>query len=97
MCTKDTLSLALKGIPPVPPFYDTSLWDRWLDCWSMNCALVLQSMVPALVHKSLSLCNTTDCRGWNIRGHVLGFGYKKYKWDWWYLPLMWRINALRLH
>ena len=62
----------------------------------MNCVLVLQSMVPALVHKLVSLCNTTECREWNIRGLVLGFGYIKYKWEWWYMPLKCRLSTLGL-
>ena len=89
MCTSNTLTLTLKGIPPLPPFYDKSLWDRWLDRWSMNCALVLRSMVPALVHKLVSWCNTTECCEWNIRGLVLGFGYKKYKFI--HSFILWRL------
>ena len=43
-------------------------------------ALVLQSMMPALVHKAVTLCNTTQCRAYNGCGLVLGFGYNKYRW-----------------
>ena len=53
MCTKDTLSLTPKGVPPVEPFYDTSMWDCWADQRSPNSALVLLSMVCALVHKAM--------------------------------------------
>ena len=95
MCT-DTLSLIMKGVPPVEPFFNPEMWDRWPDRWSPNRPLVLQSMIPALVHKALQLCNSTQCRGHNIRGLVLGFGYKHYKWEWWYMPLMCRLRALHL-
>ena len=61
-----------------------------------NRPLVLQSMIPALVHKALQLCNSTKCRGHNIRGLVLGFRYKHYKWEWWYMPLTCRLRALHL-
>ena len=73
-------------------FFNPEMWDRW----SPNCAPVLQSMVPALVHKSLTLCNSTQCRNHNMRGIVLGFGYKHYKWEWWYIPLKCRLQALGL-
>ena len=53
-------------------------------------------MILALVHKALKLCNSTQCRGHNIRGLVLGFGYKHYKWEWWYMPLTCRLRALHL-
>ena len=61
-CTPETLSLTLKGIPPVSPFFDTSMWDHWPDRWLPNCALVLQSMPPALVLKSVSLSSDALCR-----------------------------------
>ena len=53
-------------------------------------------MIPAIVHKALQFCNSTQCRGHNIRGLVLGFGYKHYKWEWWYMPLTCRLRALHL-
>ena len=73
-----------------------TLWDRWQDRWSPNCPLVLQSMIPALVHKALQLCNSTQYCGHNIRRLVLGFGYKPYKWEWWYMPPTCRLPALYL-
>ena len=92
----DTLSLTLKWFPQVAPFFDITIWDRWPDQWSPNCALVLQSMVPALVQKSASLCNSAQCRELNVRGIVLGFGYNKYHWEWWYMPLKCRLQSLGL-
>ena len=71
--------------PPPPPHTHTQL--------SPNCALVLQSMLLVLVHKSLTLCNSTQCRDFNVRGIVLSFGYKKYKWEWWYMPLRCRLQS----
>ena len=75
------------------PFFNPERCDRWPDYWSPHCPLVLQSMIPALVHKALQLCNSTQCRGHNIRGLVLGFGYKHYKWEW---SHMLRLRALHL-
>ena len=72
MCT-DTLSLTMNGVPPVEPFFNSEMWDRWPDCWSPNYPLVLQSMIPALVHKALQLCNSTKYRDHIVRGLVLGF------------------------
>ena len=95
MCAH-TLSLIMKGVPPVGPLFNPEIWDRFPDNWSPNCLLVLQSMIPALVHKTLQLCNSTQCWGHNIRGLVLGFGYKHYKSEWWYMPLTCRLGALHL-
>ena len=75
MCT-DTLSLTMKGVPPVELVFNPEMWDTWPDRWSPNSPLVLQSMIPAPVHKALQLYNSTQCRGHNIRGLVLGLGYK---------------------
>ena len=93
MCT-DTLSLTMKGVPPVEPFFNPQMWDGWPDRWSPNCPLVWQSMIQALVHKVLQLCNSTKCRDHNVRGRVLGFGYTHYKWEWSYMPLTCRLQAL---
>ena len=79
------------------PFFSPEMWDRWPDHWSPICALILQSMVPALVHKSLTLCNSAKCRDLNVQGIVLGFGYKNYQWGWWYMPLKCRLASLGLH
>ena len=95
MCT-DTLSLTMKEVPPVEPFFDPEMWDRWPDRWLPNYPLVLQSIIPALVHKAFQLCNSTQCRGQNIKGLVLGDRYKHYKWVWWYMPLTGRLQALNL-
>ena len=92
----DTLSSTMKGQPPVERFFKPEMWQRWPDCWSPNFPIVLQSMIPALVHKALQLCNSTQCRGHIVRGLVLGFGYKHYKWEWWYMPLTCRLQALNL-
>ena len=95
ICT-NTLSPSMKGVPPLDLFFNPEMWDRWPDRWSPNCPLVLQSMIPTLVHKALQLCNSTQCRRHNIRGLVLGFGYKKFKWQWWYMPVTCRLRALHL-
>ena len=95
MCI-DTLFLTMKRVPPVEPFFNPEMWESWPERWSPNCPLVLQSMIPALVHRALQLCNSTRCRGHNIRGLVLGFGYKHYKWEWSYMPPTCRLRALHL-
>ena len=64
---------------------------------SPNCALVLQSMIPALVHKALQLRNSTQCRGHNIRGLVLSFEYKHYKWESWYMTLTCRCTNVPMY
>ena len=94
----DTLFLTMKRVPPVEPFFKPQMWESWPERWSPNCPLVLQSMIPALVHRALQLCNSnsTRCRGHNIRGLVLGFGYKHYKWEWSYMPPTCRLRALHL-
>ena len=53
--TTHSLSLTLKGVLPVEVFLDASMWDHWPNRWSRNCALVLQSTVPARV-RSVSHC-----------------------------------------
>ena len=50
-CTPQAPSLSLKGF--TLHSFDPSIWDRWHDRSSPSCCLVLQSMVPALVLKSL--------------------------------------------
>ena len=94
ICT-DTSSLTMKRVPPVKPIFNSDMLDGWPDRWSPKCLLVLQSMIPALVHKALQLCNSTQCRGHNVRGLVLGFVYKHYRWEWWNMPLTGRLQALK--
>ena len=53
-------------------------------------------MVPARVLKSVSLSSDALCRELNIRGVVMGFGYKNYKWEWWYMPLQCRLTSMGL-
>ena len=92
-CTP-TLSLTLKGFRP--GFFDPSVWDRWPDRWSPSCALVLQSMVPALVLKSIMFALYRANQSLNIEGVATGFGYKGYQWSWRYMPLKCRLQALGL-
>ena len=92
-CTP-TLSLTLKGFRI--DFLDPSVWDRWPDRWSPSCPLVLRSMVPALVLKSILFALCRADQSLNVRGVVTGFGYKKYQWTWWYMPLRCRLQALGL-
>ena len=89
-----TLSLTLKGSRK--DFFDPSVWDRWPDRWSPSCALVLQSMVPALVLKSIMFALCRANQSLNVEGVVTGFGYKGYQWSWWYMPLKCQLQALGL-
>ena len=92
-CTP-TLSLTLKGFRC--DFFDPGVWDRWPDRWSPSCPLVLRSMVPALVLKSIMFALCRADQSLNVQGVVTGFGYKKYQWAWWYMPLRCRLQALGL-
>ena len=74
------------------PFFSTAMWDQW----SPNCAMALQSMVPALVHKSVQLCIFALCCEHNIRAIAMGYEYKRYRWEWWYLPLNCWLDGLGL-
>ena len=76
-CTPRALSLTLKGFQP--GFFDPSVWDRWPDRWSPSCCLVLQSVVPALVIKSVMFALRHDHQAVNVDGVVTGFGYKGYR------------------
>ena len=35
-------------------------------------------------------------QGLNIEGVVTGFGYKTYRWEWWYMPLKCTLDSLGL-
>ena len=89
-----TLSLTLKGFRS--EFFDPAVWDRWPDRWSPSCGVVLQSMVPALVLKSIVFALCCDHQSLNVEGVVTGFGDKGYRWCWWFMPLRCRLQALGL-
>ena len=53
------LDICIKGVPVCPGAGPAvNLWRRWPDAWSPNCPLVLQSMIPGLVHKAVHLHGT---------------------------------------
>ena len=70
---------------------DLELWDRWVDASSSNVEFALKSRVPTLIGKVTTLCSSTEARMINLRSIVMGFGYKGYKWRWWWRPL---VNTL---
>ena len=63
------------------------MWTRWPDRWSPGCPIILQSFVPALVLKSITLCSSAVTRERNLQAVVQGCGYKRYPWKWWWLRL----------
>ena len=93
-CTPTCLSLSLKGF--TAQHFDPIFGDRWLDHWSPSCGLALQSMVPALVLKALMFALCRGHQGLKIEGVVTGFGYKVYRWEWWYMPLKCMLDSLGL-
>ena len=64
------------------------MWDKWVDASSSNVEFALKSRVPTLVGKVATLCSSTKARVINLRSVVMGFGYKGYKWKWWWRPLV---------
>ena len=94
----DKGSLVLKGVPHQPLLPDSicAMWDRWPDRWSPTCPLVLQSMIPAVVHKAIFLASHPGARALNLQALVEGCGYKGYPWSWWWLPIRSRMKDLNL-
>ena len=79
----------MKGVQfqhPASPLHDFCLWDRWVDHFSPNIAVVLRSMVPNLVHKAPILASTELCRQINLAALVRGFCFKRYAKAWWWSP-----------
>ena len=94
LCTPRAPSPSFKGF--TLHSFDPRIWDRWSDRWSPSCCLVLQSMVPALVMKTLMLAVCWAHQALNIEGIVTGFRYKGYNWSWWFMPLKCRLQGLGL-
>ena len=94
---KDSPKLLMKGVKWQPLYHasrlegDFELWDRWVDASSSNVEFALKSRVPTLIGKVATLCSSTEARMINLRSIVMGFGYKGYKWKWWWRPL---VNTL---
>ena len=93
----DGPNLLMKGVKwqpldrAFPLVGDFQLWDKWVDASSSNVEFALKSRVPTLVGKVATLCSSTKARVINLRSVVMGFGYKGYKWKWWWRPL---VNTL---
>jgi hypothetical protein len=64
-----------------------SWWNRWVDRWSPNARLVLRSLVPAIVQKSILYSITKTDITTNIAALARGLGYKKYPQQWWWGPM----------
>ena len=94
---KDSPKLLMKGVKWQPLYRasclvgDLELWDRWVDASSSNVEFALKSRVPTLIGKVATLCSSTEATMINLRSIVMGFGYKGYKWRWWWRPL---VNTL---
>ena len=91
-------SLVLKGVPHQPLLPDSicAMWERWPDRWSPTCPLVLQSMIPAVVHKAIFLASHPGARALDLQALVEGCGYKGCPWSWWWLPIRLRMKDLNL-
>ena len=94
---KNTPTFLMKGVKWQPLSHtfplvgDFQLWDKWVDASSSNVDFALKSRVPTLVGKAATFSSSTLARMVNLRSIVMGFGYKKYKWKWWWRPL---VNTL---
>ena len=56
LLTSPSLDVCIKGVPICAGTGPAvQLWRQWPDPWSPNCPSVLQSMIPALVHKTFLL------------------------------------------
>ena len=91
-------SLTLKGVPhtPLGPEDVCEMWHRWPDRWSPNCRVVLQSMLPSIIRKSIIFCSSPRERLLNLEAVVQGCGFKLYPWAWWWMPLRVRLKDLGL-
>ena len=72
------------------------LWQRWPDPWSPNCPSVLQSMIPALTHKTFQLHGSLRSLEANVRCIIQGCGFKKYRWGWWWMHIRVRFKGRNL-
>ena len=85
-CLTTQGDLLLKGVPahsnPHCPAV-CPMWTRWPDRWSPGCRVVLQSFIPALVLKSITLCSSAVTRDRDLQTVIQAYGYKGYPWKWW--------------
>ena len=95
MACPSSPSLTMKGFRP--GFSNPAVWDRRPDRWSPSCGLVLQSMVPALVLKTILFALSSDHQLLNIGGVVTPKFVKGYKWECWFMPLSCGLQAERGH
>ena len=87
---------------PVPLDKNTSCYTMLCRRFALalfthtSCRLVLQSMVPALVMKSLVFAMCRANQSLTTEGIVTGFCYTGYNWSWWFMPLKRRLQGLGL-
>ena len=87
-CLLTSPSLDMKGVPICGGTGSAvQIWRRWPNQWSPNCPSVLQSMIPALTHKTFLLHGSPGSLEANVRCIVQGCGFKEYKWSWWWLHI----------
>ena len=94
LLTNPSIDMCIKGVPICSGTGPTvKLWRRWPDPWSPNCPSVLQSMIPALTHKTFLLRGSPGSLEANVRCIVQGCGFKGYKWSWWWPHIRVRFKA----
>ena len=75
----------------------TAEWENWVDAHSPNARMVLRSLLPSLLYKSLLYAlNKRDVIS-NMRSLLWGLGVKKYPDQWWRPALHRFFHRFRLH
>ena len=75
----------------------TAEWEKWVDAHSPNARMVLRSLLPSLLYKSLLYAlNKRDVIS-NMRSLLWGLGVKRYPDQWWRLALHRFFYRFRLH
>ena len=97
LLTEPCFDMCIKGVPICHGMGPAvRLWQRWPDPWSPNCPSVLQSMIPALTHKTFQLHGSLRSLEANVRCIIQGCGFKKYRWGWWWMHIRVRFKARNL-
>ena len=75
----------------------TAEWENWVDAHSPNARMVLRSLLPSLLYKSvLYALNKRDVVS-NMRSLLWGLGVKRYPDQWWRPALHRFFHRFRLH
>ena len=98
---KHTFGLQRKGV--VQKLSDwvtgtvTAEWENWVDAHSPNARMVLRSLLPSLLYKSLLYAlNKRDVVP-NMRSLLWGLGVKRYPDQWWRPAVHRLFHRFRLH